>query len=83
MSGETDGLKSAQPLHSINGLLWIIYVFSGIRHGPGARVLRVTVVAIGVGRLCMAGRAFVLDHAVAASCCRRGVRRDGWEIRLR
>jgi hypothetical protein len=34
MSGETEGSKSARPLHSINGLLlWIIYVFSAVGTG--------------------------------------------------
>jgi hypothetical protein len=33
MSGKTDGSKSAQPLHSINGLLWISYVFGGVGTG--------------------------------------------------
>jgi hypothetical protein len=33
MPGETEGSKSAQPLQSINGLLWIVYVFSGVGTG--------------------------------------------------
>jgi hypothetical protein len=33
MSGETEGSKSAQPLQSISGLLWIIYVFSAAGTG--------------------------------------------------
>jgi hypothetical protein len=33
MSGDTEGSKSAQPLHGINGLLWIIYAFSAVGTG--------------------------------------------------